>query len=50
MSDAINALTVGSTDPAIVNVKTTSLILSDTAKTVSRNLGSICLSKNTYTK
>jgi hypothetical protein len=50
MSDAINALTVGSTDPAIVNVKTTSLILSDTAKTVSRNLSSICLSKNTYTK
>ena len=50
MSDAINALTVGSTDPAIVNIKTTSLILSDTAKQVKANLNSICLSQNTYTK
>ena len=50
MSDAINKLAVGSTDPAIVAIKTTSGVLSDTAKTVNRNLNSICLSKNTYTK
>ena len=50
MSDAINTLTVGSTDPAIVNIKTTSLILSDTAKQVKTSLNSVCLSLNTYTK
>jgi hypothetical protein len=50
MSDAINALTVASTDPAIVNIKTTSLILSDTAKQVKASLNSVCLSQNTYTK
>ena len=50
MSDAINKLAVGSTDPAIVAIKITSGVLSDTAKTVNRNLNSICLSKNTYTK
>ena len=43
MSDAINKLAVGSTDPAIVAIKTTSGVLSDTAKTVNRNLNSICL-------
>jgi hypothetical protein len=49
LSNAINKLAVGNSDPAIVLIKTTSYTLGQTAKQVRNSLNSDCLSKNTYT-
>ena len=51
MSDALNKLSAEEPENAIAAIKTTTTILSDTAKTVKNTLNSTkCLSTNTYTK
>jgi hypothetical protein len=51
MSDALNKLTAEQPETAIAGIVQTTTVLSDTAKAVKAQLGSVtCLSRNTFTK
>lgn len=50
LSTALSTLAIEEVEIAIPAIVQTSKVLSDTAKTVKRQLNSKCLSKNTYTK
>lgn len=50
LSNALNKLEIGQMDTAIPLIKSTSNILSATAKNVKAQLQAKCLSQNTYTK
>ena len=50
LSDALNKFEIGAMDTAIPPIKAACTVLTSTAKSVKAQLGSICLSNNTYTK
>jgi hypothetical protein len=50
LSDALSKMSAEELETSIAGILQTSVVLSETAKTVKAQLNSACLSKNTYTK